>query len=146
MLGNACFLSHQTAAQCKSRGAPSSVLVDLLDLLVVDASRARCGCICQRIKPLLITAAPPANRGQRLFRAGRLSVTQSIRGPKNDPRPLRITWLDLLRFAIKVSFSLSAGLRTIVATGLPIGIAFMGPRCYYNNIFSRDTSGLLLFH
>jgi uncharacterized membrane protein YciS (DUF1049 family) len=31
-------------------------------------------------------------------------------------------WLDLGRLAIKVSFSFSTGLKTIFATGLPIGI------------------------
>ena len=36
-------------------------------------------------------------------------------------------WLDLGRLAIKVSFSFSAALKTIVATGLPIGIALCKP-------------------
>jgi hypothetical protein len=50
-------------------------------------------------------------------------------------------WLDLGRFAIKVSFSFSAGLRTIVATGLPIGIALCNSNdAFYNVFLSRDTS------
>jgi hypothetical protein len=36
-------------------------------------------------------------------------------------------WFDFGRLAIKISFSFSVGLRTMVATGLPIGIAGSKP-------------------
>jgi pimeloyl-ACP methyl ester carboxylesterase len=49
-------------------------------------------------------------------------------------------WLDLGRLAIKISFSFSAGLRTIVATGLPIGIALCKPSArYFTMCFSLTT-------
>ena len=120
-------LAIRRLLQCVQPEAhPQRLSEDLLDLLVVDASRsAAAGCICQRIKPLLgITAAPLATVGKETLSRRAISV---LLNPAEAPRMILARsasrWLDLLRFAIKVSFSLSAGLRTIVATGLPIGIA-----------------------
>ena len=139
MLRNACFLSHETAAPVRTspRRALQRLSEDLLDLLVVDASRsAAAGCICQRINsPWHNGCATCQPWAKRLFRAGR-SRCYSI--PPEAPRMILARsasrWLDLLRFAIKVSFSLSAGLRTIVATGLPIGIAL----CKRQRPFTRS--------
>src|SRR4029453_202600 len=60
MLGNGCFLSHETAAPVGSspRGSLQRLRGDLLDLLVVDASRSpAAGCISQRLDLLEIGRA-----------------------------------------------------------------------------------------
>lgn len=100
MLRNASFFSHETAAPVGS--SPWSGLQrlseNLLDLLVVDASRSSAaGRISQRLDLLAsITAAPLANRGQRdSFTSGDLGVTQPSRGFQNDPRPQRIALVGL---------------------------------------------------
>src|SRR4029077_13031623 len=79
MLGNACFLSHQTAAPVGSspRSSLQRLSDDLLELLVVAASRSSAA---RRISQRLdlrasITAAPLANGGQRdSFAPGDLNV------------------------------------------------------------------------
>ena len=100
MLRNASFFSHETAAPVGS--SPWSGLQrlseNLLDLLVVDASRSSAaGRISQRLDLLAsITAAPLANPGQRdSFTSGDLGVTQPSRGFQNDPRPQRIALVGL---------------------------------------------------
>ena len=100
MLRNASFFSHETAAPVGSspwRGL-QRLSENLLDLLVVDASRSSAaGRISQRLDLLAsITAAPLANRGQRdSFTSGDLGVTQPFRGFQNDPRPQRIALVGL---------------------------------------------------
>ena len=100
MIGNACFLSHQTTAPVgvSPRCALQRLGENFFDFLVVDAPR---GSTSRRVGKRLdlltgITAAPLANRGQRhSFASGDLGVTQSLRGSKNDPRSLRITLVGL---------------------------------------------------
>src|SRR6476469_991073 len=100
MLRNDSFFSHETAAPVGS--SPWSGLQrlseNLLDLLVVDASRSSAaGRISQRLDLLAsITAAPLANRGQSdSFTSGDLGVTQPSRGFQNDPRPQRSALVGL---------------------------------------------------
>ena len=130
------------------RASPRSSLQrlseDLLDFLVADASRSpAAGCISQRLDLLAsITAAPLTNGGQRdSFTAGDLGLLNPSEAPKMILPRSASRWLDLGRLAINVSFSLSAGLRTIVATGLPIGISLCKPHDAVLQCISLKTLG-----
>ena len=100
---------------------------NLLDLLVVDASRSSAaGRISQRLDLLAsITVGHLPTVGKETL--SRRAMARCYLTPPEASKMILARsasrWLDLGRFAIKVSFSFSAGLRTIVATGLPMGIA-----------------------